>query len=191
MKTYAVANNKPSEQQSKACILSHHLIPAFGDKRLDEIKMHAIEVLKADLLARGKSRKRVNNVLHTLSKILKYAQELEVVEKVPLIRTLKVAPSSFDFFTYEELERLVNAAREEPEWQAAIIVAGDAGLRMGKILALQWEDIDLATGTMTVTSGVGYYGPVTGSGTFPRPRPFDCSPGAGGLLTLELTRPVS
>jgi hypothetical protein len=60
-----------------------------------------------------------------------------VIEKVPRIKTLKVAPTKFDFFTYEELDQLVEAAREEPEWQAAIMVAGGAGLRMGEVLALQ------------------------------------------------------
>jgi integrase len=149
MATYAKANNKPSEQTAKACILENHLLPVFGRVPLDRIGVQDVERLKATLLERV-GRKRVNNVLHTLSKILKYAQELEVVEKIPRIRTLKVAPSSVDFFTYDELDRLVNAAGEEPDWQAAIMVAGDAGLRMGEILALQWEDIDLTTGTLTV-----------------------------------------
>jgi hypothetical protein len=75
MRSYAVANNKPSEQEAKACILRNHLIPAFGEMRLDEIKTHPIEVLKADLLANGRSRKRVNNILACLGKMLRYAQE--------------------------------------------------------------------------------------------------------------------
>jgi integrase len=51
---------------------------------------------------------------------------------------------------YEELDQLVEAAREEPDWQAAILIAADAGLRLGEILALYWEDIDFKTGTLTV-----------------------------------------
>ena len=149
MASYAKANNKPSEQTAKACILGKHLLPAFGRVPLDRIGVQDVERLKAALLERV-SRKRVNNILNVLSKILKYAHELEVIERVPRIKTLKVAPTKFDFFTYEELDRLVDAAKEEPDWLAAILVAGDAGLRLGEILALQWEDIDLKTGTLTV-----------------------------------------
>jgi hypothetical protein len=67
MKTYAVANNKPSERTAKARTLKHQLLPAFGTMRLDEIKTHPIEVLKAELLAKGKSPKLVNNVFGTRS----------------------------------------------------------------------------------------------------------------------------
>jgi hypothetical protein len=66
LETYAAANNKPSERAMKASILKHHLLPVFGEMRLDAIKMHAIETLKAGLLAKGLSRKRVNNILACL-----------------------------------------------------------------------------------------------------------------------------
>ena len=149
MASYAKANNKPSEQASKASILKNHLLPAFDRVPLDRIGVKDVEMLKATLLEKV-SRKRINNVLNVLSKVLKYAHELEVIERVPRIKTLKVAPTKFDFFTYEELDQLVDAAKEEPEWLAAIMLAGDAGLRMGELLALQWDDLDLKTGTMTV-----------------------------------------
>jgi hypothetical protein len=38
MKTYAAANNKPSEQSAKACILKQHLLPMFGELRCDQIR---------------------------------------------------------------------------------------------------------------------------------------------------------
>lgn len=68
MDTYVIANNKRSERSMKACILKHHLVPVFGDMPLDAIKMHPIEVLKASLLAKGLSRKRVNNILPVSAK---------------------------------------------------------------------------------------------------------------------------
>jgi integrase len=92
----------------------------------------------------------VNNVLIVLSKILKYAQESELLEKIPRIKALKLSPQKFDFFQPEELDRLVAAVEREPEWRAAILVASEAGLRMGEVLALRWEDIDLKAGKLTV-----------------------------------------
>lgn len=79
----------PTCARSKASILKHHLLPVFGEMQLDAIKMHAIEVLKADLLAKGLSRKRVNNILACLGKMLRYAHEIELLEIVPRVKLLK------------------------------------------------------------------------------------------------------
>ena len=144
MRSYAVANNKPSEQEAKACILRNHLTPAFGEMRLDEIKTHPIEMLKADLLAKGRSRKRVNNVLACLGKMLRYAHEGELIDSVPRIKLLKV-PQKFD-----ELSRLVEAVKDDTERRALFLVGGEAGLRQGEMVALEWGDVDLVAGTITV-----------------------------------------
>ena len=136
MRTYAVANNKPSEQAAKASMLKHHLLPAFGKMRLDEIKAHPIETLKAELLSKGMSRKRVNNVLACLGKMLRYAHEIEQLESVPRIRLLKIAPQKFDFLTSDEYLRLIEATNADPERQALVLVGGDAGLRQGEMIAL-------------------------------------------------------
>jgi integrase len=150
MSSYAKANNKPSEQTSKAGILNRHLLPIFGDRRLDSFTAQDVEHLKARLLDGGLSRKRVNNILNVLSKILRYAEELEVISKTPRIKALKVPPQKFDFLTFEEFERLLSASASEPDWYAAVLVAGEAGLRLGEVLALEWGDIDLKVGTLTV-----------------------------------------
>lgn len=71
MATYARSNNKPSEYEAKRSILTHHLLPAFGSQRLDEITGKDIEDLKARLLDGKRSAKRINNVLNVLSKILR------------------------------------------------------------------------------------------------------------------------
>jgi len=150
MASYVAANNKPSEQEAKRSILDNHLLPALGRLRLDHLTVQDFERLKARMLAKNLSRKRVNNVLNVLSKLLRYALELELVGKIPIVKTLKVPPQKFDFFTDVELERLIEAAKVEPEWRTAIVLAADAGLRMGEILALEWGDIDLKAGLLTV-----------------------------------------
>jgi len=137
MATYARSNNKPSEYEAKRSILTHHLLPAFGSRRLGKITGEDIEDFKPTLLDRKRSTKRINNVLNVLSKILRDASEIELLDRMPKIKTLKVPPEKFDFFTFEELEALVATSASEPEWHAAVLVAGDAGLRLGELLALE------------------------------------------------------
>jgi integrase len=161
MATYAATNNRPSECAAKTKVLKHHLRPAFGSSKLDSITVREVEQVKAALLVKGLARKTINNILAVLGKLLRYARDVGLVEKVPTIKLLKLAPTKFDFLTFEDYDALTKAARVEPEWCMAIMVAGDAGLRMGEILALQWDDIDFRNGTITVlrTDWMGTVGP--------------------------------
>jgi very-short-patch-repair endonuclease len=118
--------------------------------QFDEIKAHPIEKLKAELLAKGISRKRVNDVLACLGKMLRYAHEIELLDSVPRIRLLKIAPQKFDFLTFDEYLRLIEATKADRERQAIVLVGGDAGLRQGEMIALEWGDVDLVAGVLTV-----------------------------------------
>jgi integrase len=155
MSTYAATNNKPSERTAKDSILRTHLLPALGDKRLDQIGTGDVEALKAKLLVSdtnkdGVSAKRVNNVLHVLSKILTYALELELVDRTPKVKPLKTKPAKFDFLTEEELDALVEGAKPEPMWLVAVLLAAEAGLRLGELQALKWAHVDLGRGQLQV-----------------------------------------
>ena len=52
----------------------------------------------------------------------------------------------------EEYATLLAAAKAlDPMWCAACCLAGEAGLRVGEIRALDWKrDVDLVAGTITV-----------------------------------------
>ena len=42
------------------------------------------------------------------------------------------------------------AEREEPAAHLAVLLGGDAGLRLGEILALQWCDVNFARGQLQI-----------------------------------------
>ncbi len=88
METYVRANNKPSERMSKEYLFKHHLLPAFGRKRLDEISTRDVEKLKAEKL-KTLAPKTVNNMLSCLGKTLRYAAECEVIDRIPRIRFVR------------------------------------------------------------------------------------------------------
>ena len=60
----------------------------------------------------------------------------------------KLPKPAFDFLTFEEAERLVDAA--EPEWRTLLLVALKTGLRQGELIGLQWSDLDLPRGKLHV-----------------------------------------
>jgi integrase len=100
--------------------------------------------------AKGLSRKRVNSILACLGKMLRYAHEVELIEVVPRVEPLKIPQQKFDFLTFEELSRLTEAVKVDPERWALVLLGADAGLRQGEIIALEWGDVDLVAGALTV-----------------------------------------
>jgi len=150
--------NKHSSYLSKESILRIHIRPTLGDRRLDQIKYADIEDLKIRVRLPTEARKTdlsaksANNVLTVLRSLLQEARERGVIDVVPRIKWLKTPPSTFDFLHFDEASRLVEAA--DGEWETMILFALRTGLRLGEILALRWDDVDLVRGQVTVARGV-------------------------------------
>lgn len=127
------------------------LIPALGTKRLDEITeldVQAVKVTLAEL-----KPKTVNNVLATLSKLLRVAKRLGVIRALPVefFELLKVPPPAVAFYTFEEYVALVAVAeRLDPRTLAAVLLGGDAGLRAGEVIGLELTDVSRANRLITV-----------------------------------------
>ncbi len=132
-----------------------HLVPFLGSKRLDAIRNEDVQRLKTQL--RSKAPKTVNNVLTVLSTLLKVAVEWNIIDQVPCsVRLLPAPPPVAAFHDFDAFERLVEAAAGEADGTALLVVllGGEAGLRCGEIVALEWPDVDLATGSVSVQRAV-------------------------------------
>jgi integrase len=145
---YAVVNNKPSTVCSKRWVLRVHLVPAFGRRRLDGIGPADVEAYKAAKLREGQKAKSVNNHLCVLRKLLNLAVEWGELPHAPRVKQLRVAHGDFQFLTFEETPRFLRTAA--PEWRAFVTTALKTGLRVGELLALRWEDLDLVAGRIVV-----------------------------------------
>lgn len=152
MATYSEANNKPSEVQSKRTILKCHLLPAFGGKKLDVIQQREIEGYKSTKLKADLAPKTVNNHLTILRRILSLAAEWGLLTHTPPVKWLKTPEPEFDFLDFDEAVRLERGAKGE--WAAMITVGLTTGLRLGELLALRWEDVDLVRGRLLVRRAV-------------------------------------
>jgi integrase len=148
---HAKANRqKASYIAERESIYRNHFGGKLAQLRLDEITDEVVQRLKAGLSDR--SPKTVNNVLAVLNTVLKAAVEWGVLERLPCrVRLLKAAKATVEFYEPEAYERLVKAAEAvSPAAQLAVLLGGDAGLRLGEILALEWGDIDFARGLLHV-----------------------------------------
>lgn len=150
--TYSRNNNKPSSLHSKEVILRAHLVPAFGDMRLDAITPPAIESYKAAKTAQGLKAKSINNHLIVLKKLLNLAVEHGRLAAAPKVKKLKLPPNEFEFLDFAECDRFL--AVTPPEWYCMVLTAVRTGLRLGELLELKWEDVDLVTGRVIVRRNI-------------------------------------
>lgn len=151
IENYAKANRqKHSSVVAKESILKHHLRPFLGSRQLDAITNEDVQALKKRLS--DKSAKTVNNVLSVLGKMLKVAVEWDEIATLPCkVRLLKTQSKEMTFYEHEELSRLVHAAAKvDARAELVVLLGADAGLRVGEMLALEWGDIDLKRGKLTV-----------------------------------------
>src|SRR6185295_17630357 len=91
-------------------------------------------------------------VLTVLSVLLKKAVVWSVIERLPCtIKVLPVSKGSTQFYDFDDFERLVTAAQTtDPRAYVLVLLAGEAGLRLGEMVALEWSDIDFAKGQVCV-----------------------------------------
>ena len=140
---YAKANRlKPSGIAGKECVLRIHLVPALGDTALASITTEDVQNLKGALST--KSPKTVNNVLTVLNVLMRTAVEWEVIERVPCsIKMLRAPKTEASFYEFDQFERLVEASAREPQAHLVVLLGGEAGLRRGEMIGLEWTDVNL------------------------------------------------
>lgn len=153
MAGYVAANNGHREKRSKEGMLRLYLLPVMGRKRLNEIGAREIEGLRGGMLARGLGKKTVNHAVACLSKLLRWADETGELggARLPRCRLYRTSHTT-EFLTFEEAERLLEAAKKlNAEWYAMTLFALRTGLRYGELCEVRWYDLDLPDGKLNVS----------------------------------------
>lgn len=141
------AGNRATTKRATEIHLHRHLVPHLGSVRLDQLKGLLIDQLFATLketkARKGKklSEKTRYNIRGTLHKMLVTAVDWELLDVVPKLPQIKVPEPRFDFYTREESETLLAAARNAEE-HLQILFALSTGARVSEQLAIEWGDLD-------------------------------------------------
>jgi len=147
-----LSRRKPSQRVSASSNLNFHIVPYFGNARLDAIGVESqqnfVTYLTNRQIYKGESplsSKTIFNVLGILSSMLNTAKKWGYIcEGVSLN---KLALPERDIarearsFTVSEVQQIL-AAAEHP-YRLMYGIAGLAGLRAGEIMALRVCDVDL------------------------------------------------
>ena len=110
---------------------------------LDAISTEQVQQVKRHLA--GRKPTTVNNALSVLNTMLKKAVEWDVIEGMPCVVRLMPTPKpAAGFYDFDEYEALVESAKAlDSTAHVIVLLGGEAGLRCGEIIALEWSDVDL------------------------------------------------
>jgi integrase len=150
LEAIAANRQKASSQSSRETALRVHLIPFLGTRTLDSISAADVAALKVKLSEKAPST--VNHVLTALSGVLKLAKEFGLIAEAPRVKLLPLPESEAAFYTFEDYARLLTVAEADGiQSLVMVLLGGHAGLRLGEMLALEWERVDFERKRLTVS----------------------------------------
>ena len=129
-------------------IVNRDLLPVFQGLDLEDITREKVKSLAMACLHKGQSPKTVQNIIRCLSSLLSHAVEDELLTVNSALKPGKFLPKiskrrKTNPFTREEVSLLLATAKDKlPRYYPLFLCAVRTGLRMGELLALQWDDID-------------------------------------------------
>lgn len=163
---------------------SKRLIPAFGDKRLDEIATADVREWLAEASRAGIYRpKTLNNALGVLVVCLNQAADDRLLQTNPAarVRRLPLGHAEREYLRIHEIDLYLSCCSTIYRPLAELLIS--CGLRISEALGLSWEDIDLATGTITVNRQAKGARGQTGSTKGRRARSVEAGPDLLRTLT--------
>ncbi|MGM0608982.1 MAG: tyrosine-type recombinase/integrase [Candidatus Muiribacteriota bacterium] len=137
-------------QKEYAQMFSNHIRPAFGNKRIDQIKASDIAKWQNRLLE-TRSPKTVKSIRTVFQTILEDAMIDELIKTNPFIRVK--SPRGFDVrekkpFSKDEIFRIIENVPEK--MRAFFAIGFFTGMRTGELIGLKWDDINWQDQTITV-----------------------------------------
>ena len=142
-------------------IIEQHIKDKIGGAELNELSPFALQSFITELLQSGNKRtgkglsaNSVNAVISVIQSSLKTAHMLGLTKEYTAdkLKRPKLKEKPIECFTLAEqkqIEQAVLTGKKDKLY--GILLCLYSGLRIGELIALQWSDIDLATGILTVS----------------------------------------
>ena len=135
--------------------LNNHIIPKWGDVRIQDLQPRPVELWLRELPLSPKSKTHVRSLMHGLVEFAMWAGLLDIsrnpmslVQNKGAMRKVRKARS----LTVEQFHALLKELREPFATMALLSVC--LGLRISETLAFRWSDVDWLGSRLSVRRGI-------------------------------------
>ncbi len=124
--------------------IRNHLLPYFGNTKINRINFNAIEKFIAYGREKGIIPATLRKLLVTLGSILRYAVQRKFLESNPVREMEKpktTQKNKVDLLKPREIRALIGNSTNQ-KFKTLFTLATMSGMRQGEILGLKWDNID-------------------------------------------------
>jgi integrase len=146
---------RPRTFQSYEILVKRHVVPELGRWKLDKLTPQHVQSALVRKSASGLSPQTVRHIRAILRIALNQAIKWGLIARNAASLTVapKLVRKRFQSLSPEQARQLLDVAQGQ-RLEAVFTVALSLGLRMGEILGLRWQDVDLDRATLTVNQAI-------------------------------------
>lgn len=142
-------------------IANQHLIPNLGEYELNELSPIVVQRFVTELMQAGNLRtgkglaaNSINSIITVIQGSMSTAYRLGYVSvyEMDKVKRPKIQEKPIEAFTPSEQKQIEQAVlADKREKMKGVIICLYTGLRIGELLALEWDDIDFSKAELKVT----------------------------------------
>ncbi len=129
-------------------------LEAQGVNSPDEVTARYVRQYLAELTDKGKADTTCHDVARGVKTLLRFWHAENYIPAPVTFAMPKVAKKRLPCLTADELSTVIKACTN-PRDKAIVLLMADSGLRRAEVIALNWQDIDMQSGLVTVKRGKG------------------------------------
>ena len=144
---------RENTMRTKKFIIDLKIIPYFKKKNMNEIKASDIRAWQNALMKKGYSETYLKIVNNQLSAIFNYAVRYYDLKDNPCRKAGSIGKSHAgekEFWTKQEFKQFLVTVENKPETKMAFLLLYRTGMRIGELLAITYNDIDLEKRTISI-----------------------------------------
>lgn len=155
LQEYKRPDLRPTTWDSYAFMIRKHLKPTIGHILLKDLRPETLQRLYNEKRETGLSARTVRYIHAVAYGALKQAVKNNLIPRNVTEATTRPKEEKKEIrpLSQDEVRQFLSSI-EEDRLQSAFLLALGTGLRLGELLALRWEDVDLKPGNLTVRRGL-------------------------------------